>query len=1077
MKLMRNILFAMFVFGAFFARAQRSLVYSHENSDFKRAKQLFDQKKYVSAQRKFKVVFNRIDEPHSEVKMNAEYYVALCALELFNKDAEYLFIKFIENHPQSPKVRKARFQLGKYNYRKKRYTTTIKWFKQVDENDLEVAELPEFQFKFGYSLFRKNQFEDAKELFHKSKAIESDYQQSAKFYFAHLSYQGDLYESAYQEFKGLENDPVFASIVPYYLTQIYYLQNKNEELVKYGAPFLDSANTKRSPEIARLVGEGYYKLGDYSNSIVYFEKFKEKAANIDTLAFFQLGYSYYKNGNYKDALVNFQQSSDDKSKVGQLSMYYSGDCFLKLDNKDAARRSFKFAYKNNHELNITENSLFNYAKLSFELDIDPYHESIIALESYIKNYPASLNVDKARKILLNVYLNTKNYKRAINALDKIANKGPELQYAYQKIAYYRGIQEFNQQKVGFQKGDNSNFQKAIFYFNKSLEFPEDQEVVALAQYWKAESFYRLGFFKSALFEYGKFKSSNGAILLDEYKEVDYQLGYANLRLNEYGPSIKAFRDYINKHESNNATNKLNDAYLRTGDAYLILSNNLKGSSKQNELIHATKYYKNAIELGMREVDYGYFQLGQAYKLLNKFELEAEAFENLIFNYPNSNYIDDAKFKAGEVYFERLEKYEIAYKYFNDIVKNHTNNTALVQQSLNKMANIKRVQKEYVVAAGLFEQAVKLDPRTEFAGNALRGLRQTAQSDLNSPKRYLVFRESIGLPDVSRGAKDTLNFKSAKGVYVKKDYPAAVTQLSGYLNEFSNGIFINDANYMVAESHYRLGEKSKSLPYFEKVIDAPYGEWTEEALYKASEIHMENKDYQKAIGRFLLLEKKSEYDVYDKDAYVGLMNAYNALGDFENTAKYAHKVEQNKLVDNNGKFQAILLLANSSFKAYKYDTAAIAYQKIIDNTQKVMAAEALYQMGYIQYVQSDYTKSREYVVRLLKEFSNYSYWSSKGYLLLGDILIKQGDLVSAKYTFKSILEHYEGEELITEVNKRLDEIEAIKNAALLVKEEEEVIINIGNEDNVNKNLYDIEEEQEDNIDSLNIILPTDSVQQK
>ena len=144
----------------------------------------------------------------------------------------------------------------------------------------------------------------------------------------------------------------------------------------------------------------------------------------------------------------------------------------------------------------------------------------------------------------------------------------------------------------------------------------------------------------------------------------------------------------------------------------------------------------------------------------------------------------------------------------------------------------------------------------------------------------------------------------------------------------------------------------------------------------------------------------------------------------------------------------------------------------------MAAEALYQLGYIQYVQSDYTKSREYVVRLLKEFSNYSYWSSKGYLLLGDILIKQGDLVSAKYTFKSILEHYEGEELVAEVNKRLDEIEAIKNAALQLKEEEEVIINIGNEDNVNENLYDIEEEEEEEkIDSLNLTLPTDSLKQK
>ena len=87
--------------------------------------------------------------------MNAEYYIAVCALELFNKDAEYLFIRFIEHHPQSPKVRKARYQLGQYNYRKKRYRSAIKWYEQVDVNDLEQKEVPEYQFKYGYSLFRK----------------------------------------------------------------------------------------------------------------------------------------------------------------------------------------------------------------------------------------------------------------------------------------------------------------------------------------------------------------------------------------------------------------------------------------------------------------------------------------------------------------------------------------------------------------------------------------------------------------------------------------------------------------------------------------------------------------------------------------------------------------------------------------------------------------------------------------------------------------------------------------------------------------------------------------------------------
>ena len=470
MKLIKIITFTVFLFTIELSNAQQSLVYAHDNHEFKRAKELFTAKKYVAAQREFKQICSKIEDPHSEVKMNAEYFIALCAMELFNQDGEPLFVKFIDDYPQSPKVRDARFLLGQYNYRKKRWSATIKWFEQVDENDLRLSEVPEYQFKYGYALFRKKEFSDAQKLFHKSKSTQSDYQKSSQFYFAHLSYKFNFNEAAYKEFKKLEEDSVFGAIVPYYITQILYLQNKNEELVAYGAPFLKKSNTKRAPEIARLVGEGFYKLANYDSTIFFFEKFKEKVTKMDTMAYFQLGYSYYKNGNYKESLKNLNKSSDDETKLGQLSMYYAGDCYINLKNKQAARRAFRNAHKNHHDFDITENALFNYAKLSFELDIDPYHESIVALENYIFQYPKSLNVDRARKILLSVYLNTKDYPRAISALEKITNKGPDLNYAYQKVTYYKGIQEFNNQKIGFVNiGELDNFRKAIFYFNKSLQ--------------------------------------------------------------------------------------------------------------------------------------------------------------------------------------------------------------------------------------------------------------------------------------------------------------------------------------------------------------------------------------------------------------------------------------------------------------------------------------------------------------------------------------------------------------------------------------------------------------------------------
>ncbi len=65
------------------------------------------------------------------------------------------------------------------------------------------------------------------------------------------------------------------------------------------------------------------------------------------------------------------------------------DCYLKLDQKNYARNAFKKAYDIGIDPNVTEDALFNYAKLAYELSFDPYHEAIIALRDYMAKYPNS----------------------------------------------------------------------------------------------------------------------------------------------------------------------------------------------------------------------------------------------------------------------------------------------------------------------------------------------------------------------------------------------------------------------------------------------------------------------------------------------------------------------------------------------------------------------------------------------------------------------------------------------------------------------------------------------------------------
>ena len=60
--------------------------------------------------------------------------------------------------------------------------------------------------------------------------------------------------------------------------------------------------------------------------------------------------------------------------------------------------------------------------------------------------------------------------------------------AYQKVAFYRGIELYNE----------DNYTEAKTYFEKSLSEPRDASFTARATYWNAETDYNLNNFQDAL---------------------------------------------------------------------------------------------------------------------------------------------------------------------------------------------------------------------------------------------------------------------------------------------------------------------------------------------------------------------------------------------------------------------------------------------------------------------------------------------------------------------------------------------------------------------------------------------------
>ena len=1059
MRRLRLILLILILAGAQSSVAQKTLLYKVDEATYKDALHLFDLKKYAAAQKRFKEVMNAV-EALSEIQMSAEYYHAVCALELFNNDCEQLFIDFIQHHPQSPKIRLAGFQLGRFYYRNEDWRKSLNWFTEVDVNELDSIDVPEFYFKKGYCQYKLDELKEAQVNFEEARHIESIYQSPAEFYFSYIAYSDGDNETALKGFESLRNDESFGGVVPFYIIQLYYLQGRYDQILEFGPQLIEEASPKRLPEIARIVAEAYYRKDDYKNAIQYLELFIEKGFYVDSTANYQLAYSYYQEGELAKAVPYFQKASDLDSEIGQLALFYLGDIYLKQNNKNAARSAFRFASKPSYNRDIKENALFNYAKLSFELDIDPYHESIIALENYIDEFPNSSKVKEAQKYLLHVYLNTKNYQRAIVALEEMDKTDNDIKFAYQKIAFYRGIELFNNEKVGFTNKDNSNYKGAIVYFSKSLDYPIDPKITAEAIYWKAEAYYRIGEYKVALNGFKEFKQTSGAILTPLFKEVDYQIGYCHLASNDYGPAIRAFRKYVDA-QTELKTRKVNDALIRTGDSYLII----KG---RDDLILATKFYDKAIQLNFESTDYAYFQKAQALLLLNEYDKQAKALRTLVENYPNSKYLDEALYYLGETYLVNLNDLDQAVKYFTEVVEHNNGDVLLVQRAHNGLANTYLNRSNYEKALTHFENAIALNPRSSYAFDAIAGHQAVCVENIGDFQRHQDFRNNVGLPDLSESSKDSSVFNAARKFYVEQEYPTAIKNLKQYINAFPKALFVTRANFYIAESYIALEQESDALPFYENVIALPPGEFTERSFYQAARINFKETQYNKAIQRYLHIEENSNFENYVLEARIGLMRSYSELGQHEEAIKYGNLVKQSVKVSNLVKNEATLILGKSFFSSYQYDDAIVAFRELEQNTQGEMGAEAKYHVAYIWNLQERFEASTAEVYALAKKYPSYKKWVTKGFLVMSDNFLKQKDYFQAKYILKTITENYQGADLVKEANEKLAAIREIEEAETRVEELVEEPIRVGESNEESQKLYESEIEGGKPTDSLNVV---------
>ncbi len=1024
--------------------AQKSLVHTDSDQDYKKAIELFQNEKYGAARNIFQLVVEKYDDEQSLLKTNAEYYKSLCAIELFHRDAGFLIDKFIFDHPNDPRINDLYYQMGKFQYRKKKYSKTINWFKKVDKSLLNKEDRLDYYFQLGYSYFVKEEYDKARINFFEIKDIDSEYNAPANYFYSHIAYIEGNYQTALNGFEKIKDNEMFKPIVPYYLTHIYYKKNDFDEIKSTSPALLDQSTPKRAPEIARIIGEAYFQTGDYNKAIPYLERYKKESANYLKQDYYQLGYTYYKLGNFDKAITNLEKVVIGNSKLAQYSYYYLADCYIKTKDMQKAQMAFDAASKMDFNKTIEEESLFNFAKLSFEMSYSPFNQTIKTFNSFIQKFPYSDHLDQAYDYLVKVYLATKNYGQALASLEKINNKNENIEKAYQRVAFFRGIELFS----------SLEFKRAISFFNKSLKYGQiNPEFNSQALFWKAESYYRLKEYPKSIDTYLEFLHSPRAIFQDEYNIAHYNLAYAYFKNKDYADAIIWFRKYTNKNSD--ATNTLSDSYIRIADCYFV----------QRNYADAVKYYDLAISMNLSDMDYATYQKAFSYGLLKKHDKKNWVLRNMVKDYPESGYKVDALYELGKSYVslnnpeKALESYQLIIDNFpqSNYVKKAYLQKGLVYYNLN--------DNEHALEA--YKKIVKNYSGTSEAKSALTGIRNI-YLEMHREDEYFAYTESLsGNISISTSEKDSLTYSSAEKLYMQAEYAKAAEHFKKYINNFKDGSYLLEANYFKADCNLQNGDTLEALNSFNYIISKPRNRFTEDALVKAGKINYNNLNFSEALDNYQMLEAVADVKNNLLEARIGQMRCSFKLHQDSLAIIAANKVLISDKVPEEVINEAHFVLAKSFLNQNDMLSAINEFKHISEFLKTPMGAEAKFRVIEILVEQNKLDEAEQEIVDFNNKNTPHQYWLARAIIKLADIYVQRDDDFQARHTLQSIVQYYDNKNdgIIAMAEEKLNEIEEREEAGTMMNEVKDIELDFNKDKDENYNELFEEGKGTNNPDSL------------
>ena len=984
MKKMNKVLLSALAAVPALALAQPGVMSSNAAGYLERGRLMYEAHNYVGAIDQLEHM--KLLPSDASMREQADYYIALSKFERGDDQSLAALVRFIDQYPASPLAIDAQMRVGNFYFYRGQWESALLSYSMVRNRSLDLNSDEDLEYRRAYCNLRLGNYREAERQYHELDRS-ARYGGASEFYKAYLDYaQGD-YSEAENKFSRIPQGTELGFQAQYYLTQIEYNNKRYNDVINKGKALLDQhMNDYFDAELNRLVGESYYHLGNDAEARNYLRRYLNNPEGEPyRTAAYTMGVLDYRDGNYDAVVSDMLHVTDGSDALAQSAYLYLGQAKRRLGDLNAANMAFQQAATMDCDRSVKETAYYNYAVGVSKGARTPFDKSVDLFEDFLNEYPNSRYKDNVEGYLVDAYMSTTDYQRALTSINHIKNPGAKVLKAKQIVLYNLGVQAMA----------NNRNKEADNYFKQSIAVGNyDKTALNESRLWLAEAQYREGNYKEAAKQQQEYvKSINKSD--ENYGLAQYNLGYSLLNQNRYTEAKAAFQNAIASKQL--SSDLAASAYQGIGQAQYYLKD---FSGAQSSYDQALKLDKNT------SGDYSMYQKGIMMGLNHQYAEEIDQMDALVAAYPKSDLAPQALLEKGNAQ-ARLGRNGDALVTYATLLKNYPKSVE-ARKGLLQTALVNKGMGKEDDAIEAYKKVIRQYPSSDEAQAAAEDMK-LIYADRGQLGDFSKFLSSVpNAPKIDVGEVERLTFEAAEKAAI--DTKPSIDKMQRYLKDYPSGAYAAKAKYYIARYHYGKGEYNDAMRAIDEALqgggDASYAQ---DALAMRSDILAKQGKYDEAINSYKELAQRASSDDNRTLAQLGAMRVAKQVGNWSEVKNLSSLLLDRGGLTVNEEKEVTLDRALSLAQMGNTKDAEAAFRSLAKDPASEYGAQASYELSRMQYEMGNYSGAEQTINALIEAGTPHSYWLGKSFLTLADVYYKQGNVSKAREYLQSLKNNYPGKE--------------------------------------------------------------------